>query len=53
MASHAPDTERSMSGLTESEARAFNKVFVASFSLYVAVAVVAHILAWMWRPWGI
>ncbi len=43
----------SMSGLTEAEAKEFNKVFVASFVLYTLVAVVAHILAWSWRPWGI
>jgi light-harvesting complex 1 beta chain len=24
---------------------------MTSFLIFVAVAVVAHILAWMWRPW--
>lgn len=43
----------SLSGLNEAEAKEFNKVFVASFVLYTIVAVVAHILAWSWRPWGI
>ena len=46
-------TEGSLSGLTDSEAKAFNKLFTTSFTLYIAIAVVAHILAWMWRPWGV
>lgn len=41
----------SISGLTEAEAREFHGVFVTSFIIFVAVAVVAHILVWMWRPW--
>jgi light-harvesting complex 1 beta chain len=41
----------SASGLTEGEAREFHSIFVTSFLIFVGVAVVAHILAWMWRPW--
>jgi light-harvesting complex 1 beta chain len=41
----------SLSGLSEAEAREFHSVFMTSFLVFVAVAVVAHILAWMWRPW--
>lgn len=41
----------SMSGLSEAEAREFHSVFMTSFIGFVVVAVVAHILAWMWRPW--
>ena len=41
----------SLSGLTESEAREFHGIFVTSFLGFTAVAIVAHILAWMWRPW--
>ncbi len=43
----------SMSGLSEQEAKEFHKVFVASFLGFTAVAAVAHLLAWIWRPWGI
>lgn len=43
--------EGSLSGLTETEAREFHSVFMTSFLVFVIVAVVAHILAWMWRPW--
>ena len=47
------DTRRgvSLSGLTESEAREFHSIFMTSFIVFVMIAVVAHILAWMWRPW--
>ena len=39
------------SGLTEGEAKEFHSIFVTSFLIFVGVAVVAHILAWLWRPW--
>ncbi|MCT8266103.1 light-harvesting antenna LH1, beta subunit [Afifella sp. JA880] len=45
------DRPVSLSGLTEGEAREFHGVFMTSFMVFVAVAIVAHILAWMWRPW--
>ena len=41
----------SLSGLTESEAKEFHKVFMGSFATFTAIAIVAHILVWMWRPW--
>ena len=41
----------SMSGLTDSEAREFHGIFITSFILFTVVAVVAHFLAWQWRPW--
>ena len=41
----------SLSGLTEAEAKEFHTIFMTSFFLFTAIAVVAHILAWMWRPW--
>lgn len=40
-----------LSGLSEAEAREFHSVFMSSFMVFVVIAVVAHILAWMWRPW--
>ena len=44
--------ERTSSGLSEPEAKEFHKIFVTSFVLFTAIAVVAHILAFMWRPWA-
>jgi light-harvesting complex 1 beta chain len=47
-----PDDKRvSFSGLTENEAREFHKIFITSFLIFTAIAVVAHILVWQWRPW--
>ena len=44
-------TDASLSGLTEGEAKEFHSIFMTSFLIFVGVAVVAHILAWLWRPW--
>jgi light-harvesting complex 1 beta chain len=38
-------------GMTEDEARAFHGYFVTGFIGFTAVAIVAHFLAWSWRPW--
>jgi light-harvesting complex 1 beta chain len=48
------DRERrdvSLSGMTEGEAKEFHSIFVTSFLVFVAIAIVAHILVWSWRPW--
>ncbi|MBE1237278.1 light-harvesting protein [Phaeovibrio sulfidiphilus] len=36
--------------LNEEEAKEFHAVFSSSATAFVAVAIVAHVLAWMWRP---
>ena len=41
----------SLSGLNEAEAREFHRIFMQSFIIFTVIAIVAHILAWMWRPW--
>ncbi len=41
----------SISGMTEAEAREFHSIFVTIFLVFTAIAVVAHILVWLWRPW--
>jgi light-harvesting complex 1 beta chain len=46
-----PRRDVSLSGLTESEAREFHSIFMTSFIIFTVIAIVAHILAWMWRPW--
>ena len=45
------ENTKSQSGLSDDEAKEFHGVFVSSFTAFVGVAVVAHILAWAWRPW--
>jgi light-harvesting complex 1 beta chain len=46
-----PIEKGSYSGLSEVEAKEFHKIFVTSFVIFTGIAIVAHILAWMWRPW--
>ncbi len=41
----------SLSGLSEEEAQEFHAIFMKSFLIFVGVAVFAHLLAWIWRPW--
>ena len=45
------DNRGSLSGLTEQEAKEFHSIFMTSFVLFTIIAIVAHILVWMWRPW--
>ena len=37
--------------LTPEEAKEFHKIFVSSFIGFTIVAIIAHVLVWMWRPW--
>lgn len=41
----------SLSGLSEEEAKEFHAAFIQGFLGFTGVAVVAHILVWLWRPW--
>lgn len=41
----------SLSGLTDAQAQEFHKLFISGFLTFTAIAVVAHVLVWMWRPW--
>jgi light-harvesting complex 1 beta chain len=43
--------QNSLSGLTEREAKEFHQIFSTSFILFTLIAVAAHFLAWLWRPW--
>ena len=46
-----PERPSSLSGLTEAEAKEFHAIFLTSFIIFTAIAVLAHILVWLWRPW--
>lgn len=37
--------------LTPEEAKEFHKIFVSSFIAFTIIAIIAHVLVWMWRPW--
>jgi light-harvesting complex 1 beta chain len=41
----------SLSGMTEGEAQEFHRYYLQGMWIFVAIAVVAHLLVWMWRPW--
>jgi light-harvesting complex 1 beta chain len=45
------DRSGSLSGLTEREAKEFHGIFMTSFIIFTVIAIIAHILVWMWRPW--
>ncbi len=47
----ANSRDSSLSGLTEPEAQEFHRIFMQSFILFTVIAIIAHVLAWMWRPW--
>ena len=47
----AVDNTSAVSGMTEAEAKEFHRIFVTSFIVFVVVALIAHFLAWAWRPW--
>ncbi len=42
---------RSLSGLTNAEAKEFHGVFMSSMVVFLLIAAVAHVLVWSWRPW--
>jgi len=42
---------RSISGLSDAEAQEFHTFYVQGLVGFAAIAVVAHILVWAWRPW--
>lgn len=43
--------EKSLTGLTDAEAKEFNEFFMQGMSAFIGVAAFAHLLAWFWRPW--
>ncbi len=45
------DSDKSLSGLTEDEAKEFHGLFMMGFFVFTAVAIAAHVLVWLWRPW--
>jgi light-harvesting complex 1 beta chain len=45
------DRPRSLSGLAETEAKEFHSIFMTSFIVFTVIAIIAHFLAWQWRPW--
>ncbi len=42
---------QSLTGLTDQEAREFHSFFVQGMVGFTIIAIIAHFLVWMWRPW--
>ncbi len=40
-----------LSGLTEEEAKEFHEQFKTTFTAFLGVAAVAHLLVIFWKPW--
>lgn len=51
MSMHTERIADEPTGISEAEAKEVHALFMKSFLIFTAVAVVAHILAWAWRPW--
>jgi light-harvesting complex 1 beta chain len=43
--------DKSLSGLSDEEAREFHDQFKTTFSFFAAVAALAHVLVFAWKPW--
>jgi light-harvesting complex 1 beta chain len=44
-------TRTSISGLTDDEAQEFHQYWIQGTVAFTAVAVIAHLLVWAWKPW--
>ena len=42
---------KSLSGLTEEEAKEFHEQFKTTFTAFVGVAAAAHLLVLLFKPW--
>jgi light-harvesting complex 1 beta chain len=42
---------KSLTGLSEEEAQEFHGIFMSSMTGFFGVVILAHVLAWLWRPW--
>jgi light-harvesting complex 1 beta chain len=43
--------EETRTGISDEEAKEVHSLFMRSFLIFTGVAVLAHIFAWLWRPW--
>jgi len=47
----ADNTGLSFTGLTDEQAQELHSVYMSGLTVFVGIAVVAHILVLLWRPW--
>lgn len=43
--------DQSMTGFTPDQAKEFHTFYLQGMMIFTAIAVVAHFLVWLWRPW--
>jgi light-harvesting complex 1 beta chain len=43
--------DKGISGLSEQEAKEIHSGFVQMTALFIGIALLAHVLMWVWRPW--
>ena len=41
----------SLSGLSEGEAQEFHRFYLQGMYMFTAIAIGAHVLVFIWRPW--
>lgn len=41
----------SLTGMTDGEAQEFHGLFIKGFIGFTIIALIAHILVWIWKPW--
>jgi light-harvesting complex 1 beta chain len=47
----ADRSDLSFTGLTDQQAQELHSVYMSGLTLFAAVAVVAHLAVFIWRPW--
>jgi light-harvesting complex 1 beta chain len=47
----ADRSDLSFTGLTDQQAQELHSVYMSGLTLFAAVAVVAHLAVFLWRPW--
>lgn len=47
----ADRTDLSFTGLTDDQAQELHSVYMSGLILFTSVAIVAHVLVYIWRPW--
>ena len=45
------NTDLSFTGLTDEQAQEIHAIYMSGLSLFVAVALVAHLAVFIWFPW--
>ena len=46
-----PRPQQSISGLTVEQAKEFHEQFKVTYTAFVGIAAVAHLLVIVWKPW--